>query len=238
VPTILIASDGSPVAASIVRINREVGGGLAMHGGVSGGPRIRRWLLVILLLGVVTVASSCGRDEDPAFVGTVVDPPFTISGKPLTTTDGKPFSFSDDLDHRMNIVFFGYTRCPDICPAVLGSLASGLLKLDAADRKQVAVYFVTTDPKRDSDAVLERYLGHFDPSFVGLRGNLDDIVDVGKSVGVYVDQGTPIAGGGYDPNAHGTYVIGVERQGDAPVFWGMDTAPSQFAGDLESMLNG
>lgn len=136
----------------------------------------------------------------------------------------------------MNLIFFGFTNCPDVCPVILGSLAAGLTKLTDEDRDQVDVYFVTSDPERDTNAALERYLKRFDPTFVGLRGDLADISEVGESLGIYVDKGERLPSGGYDPNSHGTYVVAMQRDGSAPAFWGMDTTPSQFAGDIETML--
>ena len=196
--------------------------------------RLRSGLLVAaLLLGLM----ACSGSDDDEFSAAQLDSPFSISGSGLTTTDGSPFAFPDDLDNRLNIVFFGYTKCPDICPAILGSLARGLLKLDEKDRSQVDVYFVSTDPKRDTAPVIDRYLDHFDADFVGLRGSIESVASLGKTVGVFVDEGQQLPSGGYDPNAHGTYVIGVEQDGQAPVVWDADTAPSQFASDIRFMLD-
>ena len=65
----------------------------------------------------------CGLRQQPPdavdLYGTVVDPPWTPGSGELTTTDGKPFSLAKDTTAPLTLIFFGYTHCPDICPAVL-----------------------------------------------------------------------------------------------------------------------
>lgn len=198
----------------------------------------RRRLLsgsVALAVGAATGCSGSGQNSNE-LNATIVEPPFTVASRTLQTTAGEPFSMPGDFRRPLNILFFGYTNCPDICPAVMGSLAVGLLKLDSADRDKVGVYFVTTDPQRDTGAVLDGYLERLDPAFVGLTGALENIAAVGKSVGIYVDEGEQLPSGGYDPNAHSTYVMAVRYDGQAPAFWDMDTSPSQFAADIERLL--
>ena len=81
----------------------------------------------------------------------------------------------------------------------MSNLASAMTRLDEADRERVDVVFVTTDPARDTR---RRCCGlprpHFDPTFVGLTGDLDTIVDVAKPLGVGVAQGEKLPSGGYD----------------------------------------
>ena len=81
---------------------------------------------------------------------------------PLTDTDGQPFSLADDTDKRLTLVFFGYTNCVDICPAVLNHLASAMTRLDDADRDEVDVVLVTSDPEHDTPESLRTYLDRFD----------------------------------------------------------------------------
>ncbi len=200
---------------------------------------LRRPITVAPLLVVLLVLTSgCGGpSSSAAFTGTRVDPPFTASSTPLTDEDGQPFSLHDDLDTRLTLVFFGYTHCPDICPTVLASVASALQRLDPDERAQVKLEFVTSDPERDSPAVMRRYLDHFDESFAGLTGSLTDIAEVAKSLGVFVDVGSADPDGRVDPNSHGTYVIGLDRDGTAPVFWGQETSPHEFATDFATLLD-
>ena len=95
---------------------------------------------------------------------------------------------------------------------------------------------ITTDPKRDTPEVLADYIHRFNPRFEALTGDLDTIAKVGKSIGIFVDTGEQLASGGYDPNSHGTYIIAVNSDHQAPLFWRGETSPSQFADDIRFLL--
>ncbi len=195
-----------------------------------------RLRLLAVVLATLLLASGCGQEKSVALHGTVVDPPFTVAADELTTTDGEAFSLAKDTTAPLTLVFFGYTQCPDICPAVLSSITSGLVKLTEEQQEQVEIVFVTSDPDRDTPAVLRTYLDRFDEGIVGLSGELDTVAKVGESIGVFVDAGEELPGGGYDPNSHGSYVIGINADHQAPIFWSGDTAPSQFADDIRFLL--
>jgi protein SCO1/2 len=185
-------------------------------------------------LAALMLLTGCGTTKNVDFTGTVAD--FTIAKGELTTDQGKPYQLATDTTGPLTLVFFGYTHCPDICPTVLSSIASGLAKLSHAQQQQVHLVFVTSDPKRDTGPVLRSYLDRFNPSFTGLTGDLSTIATIGKSIGIFVDEGQKLASGGYDPNSHSSYVIGVDNHHRGAVFWGGDTAPSQFAHDIRFLL--
>lgn len=191
-----------------------------------------------MLLPLVLLLGACGGSDGDAtaLTGTVLDPPFEVASTPLTDTDGEEFSLTADTDARLTLVFFGYTHCPDICPLVMSHLASALTRLDDAQRDEVQVVFVTTDPARDTEDVLRSYLDRLDPTFVGLTGDLDDIVAVGRSVAIGVSDGERLPSGGYDLNTHSTQVVGIDSDDEAPIFWGQDTSSAQFAADITTLL--
>lgn len=101
----------------------------------------------------------------------------------LVDQDGQPVAM-DELDGRWRLLFFGYTFCPDICPATLAELRQlrGMLPEQARDALQPVL--VSVDPNRDTPEQLKRYLGFFGPEFVGLTGELDAIQTLANSVGI------------------------------------------------------
>lgn len=185
-------------------------------------------------LGLGTL-SACGGAPG-TFSGHVVDPPFDVDPRPLTDTEGAAFSLTADTEDRLTLVFFGYTHCPDVCPLVMSNLAAAMTRLDDEDRAQVQVVYVTTDPERDTEAALATYLERVDPTFVGLTGDLDDIVALGRSVGVGVADGRRLPGGGYDLGSHGTQVVGIDSDDQAPVYWTQETSAAQYAADIHTLL--
>jgi protein SCO1/2 len=108
-----------------------------------------------------------------------VKPAFT-----LTDTADKPYDFDAATKGKLTYLFFGYTHCPDACPATMSYLAYALREVPASVRRQVAVVFVTVDPRRDTLPALKRWLGHFNPAFVGVRGTLQQIGLVEHEAGV------------------------------------------------------
>jgi protein SCO1 len=190
--------------------------------------------IVALLAGALLLVSACGGEPDAQFNGNVLDNPFQAPDVALTDTEGEPFSLAGDTDKRLTLVFFGYTNCPDICPAVLKSLASAMTRLDDKDRDQVDVVFVTTDPDRDTAEVIRRYLDHIDPSFIGVTGPLDEIAAVGKSIAV--GMGEKLPSGGYNVDAHTTQVTGIDSGDEAPIYWSQSTSSQQFADDIHTLL--
>ena len=171
-----------------------------------------------------------------ALTGSVLDPPFPVDRTALTSSDGSPYSLVEDTDKPLTLVFFGYTHCPDICGLVMSNLATAMAQLDDADREQVDVVFVTTDPARDTRPVVERYVGQFDDSFLGLTGDLPDIVEVAKPLGIAIEKGDRLPSGGYDVT-HGTQVIGIDGSDTAPIYWNQDTSAAQLAADVHQLLS-
>lgn len=190
------------------------------------------------VLSAVLLAGCGGTSagEDAEFAGTVLDPPFEVDAQPLTDTSGASYSLADDTDKPLTLVFFGYTHCPDICGLVMSNLTTGLTQLDAEDREQVEVVFVTTDPARDDPAVLRDYLDQYAEGYVGLTGPLDTITAVGRPLGIAVEKGDKLPSGGYDVT-HGTQVIGIDGADEAPVYWGQETSAAQFRADIETLLS-
>ncbi|MFC5178887.1 SCO family protein [Nocardioides taihuensis] len=202
------------------------------------------WLLAVGLTVGLLLLAGCGGSADSATgegeggytAAAVLDQPYTVPDTALTDTGGQRYSLAADTDKPLTLVFFGYTRCPDICHVVMGSLASAMTRLDEADRQQVDVVFVTTDPARDDEATLRDYLDRFDPSFIGLTGDLDTIVDVGADLAVAVDQGDKLPSGGYEVT-HGTSVAAIDADDEVPMIWTQDTSAEQFAADVHHYLS-
>jgi len=115
----------------------------------------------------------------------LVPEPFPI--KPsfmLTDTSGRPYSFVNATRGKLTYLFFGYTHCPDACPATMSYIKYALSRQPASIRREVAVVFVTVDPARDKPKVLRSWLNHYGKSFVGLTGSLRQIGDVEHMAGV------------------------------------------------------
>ena len=87
-----------------------------------------------------------------------------------------------DSDGRVRLVFYGFVRCPDVCPATLASLKNSYATLTPEQRRQVQVQFITVDPAFDTPAVVRAYLTRFDPAFTGLTGPAATIDEAARTM--------------------------------------------------------
>jgi protein SCO1/2 len=189
----------------------------------------------VALLGLLAACGGAG-EASTELTGDPLDPPAQVAATPLVDTEGSPYSLVDDTDKDLTLVFFGYSNCPDICGQVMATLAGTLARLDDAEKDRLDVVFVTTDPARDTEEVVADYVGAFDPSIIGLTGDLDDIVAVGKSLYVGVDRGEKLPSGGYDVT-HGTRVMAIDSDDQTRVMWDHDVSQAQLAHDVLMLLD-
>jgi cytochrome oxidase Cu insertion factor (SCO1/SenC/PrrC family) len=113
----------------------------------------------------------------------------------LVTHTGAPLT-QDDLIGRYTLIMFGFTHCPDICPAELQVVMSALDKLgDKAE--QVTPVFVTLDPERDTVNIMAQYVSHFGDRLVGLTGTPEQIDQAAKAYRVYHARVADKDGDGY-----------------------------------------
>lgn len=150
-------------------------------------------------------------------------PSFTLAG-----TDGQPYHFTAATKGRPTLLFFGYTHCPDVCPTTMADIAVALRSVDPALAKQVQVVFVTTDPARDTPAVLAEWLHRFDADlplpFVGLTGTQAQLEQAQLSAGVPVAQD-----GGQQ---HSALLLLYGPDDKAHVAFDAGNSPKQIAHDL------
>jgi protein SCO1/2 len=118
----------------------------------------------------------------------------------------------------------------------MNNIAAAFNRLDATDRADTGMVFVTSDPTRDTTSVLRTYLDGYNKSFEGLTGPLKTIIKVGEAFHVYISSGQKLPSGGYDLGGHTTYTFAVEG-GKAVAFWEQSTSATQFAADIHTLLS-
>src|SRR5258708_2284596 len=117
---------------------------------------------------------------------------FSYVGSPVRSDTTPSLVLPDDRGgtfglaaHRGEIVlvYFGYTHCPDVCPATL-NLLDAVSESLGADRRRVEQIFVTLDPRRDTPDLLRAYLSNFNPMPVGLTGSPEAVAAAARAWGV------------------------------------------------------
>lgn len=137
---------------------------------------------------------------------------------PLAGRFGGPFSLiahdgrrvSDaDFRGRFILIYFGYTRCPDVCPIDLLTMGEALKKL-GREADGIQPLFITVDPARDTKELLADYVTSFHPRLLGLTGSEAEVADAARAWKVHRVKYTPAN----DPGSYGvdhsslTYLMG------------------------------
>ncbi|MBI2316266.1 MAG: SCO family protein [Betaproteobacteria bacterium] len=104
----------------------------------------------------------------------------------LPDADGRERSLAE-FRGKYVMVFFGFIYCPEVCPTVLYSAAQARKAL-GADGERIQVIAITLDPERDTPAQMKEYAAAFDPTFIGLRGDLDRTKAVAKEFRVFFQK--------------------------------------------------
>lgn len=156
------------------------------------------WALAALLAACTAAAGAwVARDLAPAAApqlasGTWLPHPRGTGAFALVDARGVRFTQAS-LAGRPSLLFFGFTHCPDVCPATLAAIAR---VLRAPGVPALRVVLVTLDPERDTPAVLGRYVRAFDPRFIGLTGSAGAIRGLAKRLDVGYER-VPLPGGDY-----------------------------------------
>ncbi|MBZ9989534.1 SCO family protein [Mesorhizobium sp. BH1-1-5] len=170
--------------------------------------------LMLVLVGIMVMIIW------PRVVQTAVSPiggPFT-----LTTQTGEKLSDAD-LQGKPFAIFFGFTRCPEVCPTTLWETTEALKSL-GPDADKLRVLFVSVDPTRDTPEFMARYLQSFDKHITGLTGTEAEIADVGKEYRIYYEK-VPTEDGDYTMN-HTASIFLMDAQGQfaGTISYGEDMA--------------
>ena len=111
----------------------------------------------------------------------LIEPPRNLGSFNLMDSTGKEF-LPKDFEGKWNMLFFGFTFCPDICPITMSMLSRIEKGLDIENQENVRIFLVTVDPDRDSPDQLKVYLENFSENFIGLTGGLDQIYNFATRV--------------------------------------------------------
>lgn len=171
---------------------------------------------------------------EASFHGFLLDPPSPAPPVELIDQYGNEFRLAD---HKGDVVvmFFGYTNCPDVCPATLAYYTQIKRELGSlADR--VEFVFVTVDPEYDTPERLQTFINRFDSSFYGLWGTPEQIDEIAAQYGVFYEkveaEDSPV---GYWVN-HTSLSFVVDPDGNWRLAHPFGMPPEDIASDLRKLL--
>ncbi|BBP02866.1 lipoprotein [Sulfuriferula plumbiphila] len=191
--------------------------------------RLARFLFLFLVL----VLTGCGEKQPVHYLATDITGVGYARDFRLTDQTGKVRTLAD-FRGKVVAIFFGYTHCPDVCPATLSDFAMAM-KLLGKDAARVQVIFVTLDPERDTRAVLAHYVPAFNPGFLGMYADPAGTAALAKAFKVFY-QKQPADGHGRYAVDHsaGTYIY--DTQGRLRLYMAYGQGPPAIAHDISLLL--
>jgi cytochrome oxidase Cu insertion factor (SCO1/SenC/PrrC family) len=147
---------------------------------------------------------------------------------------GKPVA-DEDFEGKWQLVFFGFTSCPDVCPTTLIEVSAILEEL-GDDAEQVQPLFITVDPERDTPEVMAEYVANFDPRILGLTGSPEQIKRAAQAFRAYYakveQEGQP---GGYTMD-HSAFLYLMDPEGDYATHFSPSDQPATVADEIRAYL--
>lgn len=197
--------------------------------------RVALWSLATLAL--VGSALLIGLKTDRAGIGEVRYSGEADIRSEFTLTDhtGRQVTQTDYTD-RWQMVFFGFTNCPDVCPTTLAYMAS-VLDLLGDDADRVAPIFITVDPARDTVPVMAEYVSAFHPRLIGLTGTETEVAEAAQNFRTWFERTEDdSAPDGYFV-AHGGFIYLMRPDGSfEAVYQEGDQPPEALARELGEKL--
>ncbi len=185
-------------------------------------------LTVVVLLGAGAFAYRLGVRLRPAPepAGTALQNPVDVSNVALVDDAGRNVTLGSYAGDVV-LVYFGYTRCPDVCPLTMSRLAKAYR--DLGSPSDLDVVMISVDPEHDTPEVIGPWVRHFDPAFTGLTGSNRQIAEAAKTFFI------GYRGGAADGIKHTDVVVVVDREGRMRLIYGQDRIVA-LEDDLPALL--
>jgi protein SCO1/2 len=155
---------------------------------------MRPGLLLLLLSLLLGACGQAAPAEDPPLKGSRIGGDYA-----LTDQNGRRVTRAS-WPGKYQLIYFGYTFCPDVCPVDMRVIGAGLRRFeeqDAARGAKVQPIFISVDPARDTPAVLREFVANFHPRLAGLTGTPEELARVARAYGGYFQRREGATPGSY-----------------------------------------
>ena len=166
------------------------------------------------------------------FHGTVIQSPETSYD--FTLTGGSGDVSLSDFRGKLVLIYFGYTFCPDICPATLGNVNQALKQI-GSKVEDIQLIMVSLDPQRDTPEKLEQYVAHFNPTFIGITGTQEQVDTVTSLYGIFYEKKEGSEATSYLIDHTATLMV-IDREGYLKLVFPFGVTADEIADDLKYML--
>ncbi len=174
----------------------------------------RSFSFPLLLIASISLLAGCDQgfkipETESAFV---LPEAAVVEGFQLSHPTLGEFNL-DSIKGKWSLFFFGYTRCPDVCPTELFMMSEMMKQIEknpALEIQAPQVVFISLDPQRDTPEALQQYAGFYHPSFIGVTGVQSAVDQLSKSMGVYYERVYHLNGKILDPASQKDVPEGLE----------------------------
>ena len=151
----------------------------------------------------------------------------------LTGTSGDTVT-AEQTDGNIRLLFFGFTSCPDICPATLQKLSRAVKDLPEALRTDTQIVFVSVDPQRDTPERIDSYVSFFSDRAIGLTGEEPALRELSKRYRTTFGYDEPDADGNYNVSHSGAVYV-FDREGKARLLIRPELSVEEIRTDLVAL---
>lgn len=167
-------------------------------------------------------------------VATVLPAPAELPHFALLDQDGRAIG-REVFAGQWDLVFFGFTHCPDICPLTLQVLSTAQQQLaDAGQTPLPRIVLVSVDPERDTPELMRRYVTYFGENNVGITGELEEIRKLTSGLGIFFEK-TAEQDGNYSVD-HSSVVLLLNPAGEMHALFAAPHDAANFVHDLPIVL--
>lgn len=153
----------------------------------------------------------------------------------LTDHNGTPLT-KDAFPGQYQLVFFGFTNCPAVCPAELQKITYVLKNLPPEKRTKLKPILITVDPERDTPGVLKSYISVFDPAIAGVTGTRARIDRLISDWKIYAAR-VPLEDGGYTMD-HSAFLYLRDPEGRLMAVYPHEETPDALLQAVSAQLGG
>jgi len=193
-------------------------------------------IVALAVLGGWLVGERLAKTDTPANA-MVLPEAVTLPEFSLVDQDGERFDREALLGH-WSLLFFGFTHCPDICPATLQVLSIARERLAEESVNPPAVILVSVDPDRDTPGILRQYVSHFGDGITGVTGDLAELQKLTSALGIYfAREPQESSAGGYNV-AHSAHVVVIDDRGRYAAVFSPPHSVDAFVTDMPRLISG
>ena len=185
-------------------------------------------LIPFTLAAIVAMGLACST-RPYSWHGSLYDPPQPAPDFSISNPSGPGFKLSDQRG-EITLLYFGYTYCPDVCPATVAIMSQAFESLNAAP-DEIQFVMISLDPERESPEEVAAYMRRFHPDFLGLWADRTQLDIIKKDYGVVA-----IREPSQNPETylitHSARVFLIDQQGRLRAHYAFGSTPDDFIADL------